>query len=163
MKNFRHINVDMEIRDVTDQRTKKTKKFLFISSYLQTYKKVAILNTIASHISNMIKGVTKGFRYKMHLVKKHFPIVLNISEDNKTIEVGKFLGGLEVKHIKILDGVTVSKNEKNLEEIWFDGNDINTVSMNCAHLQQSCKITDKDQRMFLDGIYVSEKTEVEKD
>ena len=41
---------------------------------MTTYKQSAILFTIAKHIKNMIKGVTLGFRYKMHTVKKHFPI-----------------------------------------------------------------------------------------
>ena len=40
--------------------------------------------------------------------------------------------------------------------------DIDKVSLTCAHVFQSCTVHDKDRRKFLDGIYVSEKTTIEK-
>lgn len=126
---------------------------------MSTYKKVAVLNTLCAHIKNMFVGVSDGFRYKMHIVKKHFPIEVKICEG--FLEVGHFLGGRDLKVVKLLDGVSVKKNEKNLEELWFDGNDIDKVSLTCAHVYQSCLVSDKDKRKFLDGIYVSEKTNVE--
>ena len=42
------------------------------------------------------------------------------------------------------------------------GIDIDKVSLTCAHVFQSCTVHDKDRRKFLDGIYVSEKTTIEK-
>ena len=77
----------------------------------------------------MIKGVTKGFRYKMHIVKKHFPIEIYIQKG--FIEIKRFLGERSVKTVKLLEGVSCSKNEKNPEELYFDGNDINNVSLTC--------------------------------
>jgi large subunit ribosomal protein L9e len=77
----------------------------------------------------MIKGVTVGFRYKMHIVKKHFPIDITISKTN--LEIKRFLGERNVKIVKLLEGVSVTKNEKNQEELWFDGNDIDKVSLTC--------------------------------
>jgi large subunit ribosomal protein L9e len=102
-------------------------KFLDISTYMSTYKQSAILYTVASHIRNMFKGVTKGFRYKMHIVKKHFPIEIKVNKES--IEIGRFLGERIVKVVKLLEGVSVSKNEKNPEELYFDGNDIDKVSL----------------------------------
>jgi len=135
-------------------------KFLDISTYMSTYKQSAILYTVTSHIKNMFKGVTKGFRYKMHIVKKHFPIEIKINKES--IEIGRFLGERIVKVVKLLDGVSVSKNDKNPEELYFDGNDIDKVSLTCSHVYQSCAVHGKDKRKFLDGIYVNEKTTVEK-
>jgi large subunit ribosomal protein L9e len=77
----------------------------------------------------MIKGVTKGFRYKMHIVKKHFPIEIYIHKGY--IEIKRFLGERNVKTVKLLEGVSCSKNEKNPEELYFDGNCINNVSLTC--------------------------------
>ena len=77
---------------------------------MTTYKQSAILYTISKHIRNMIKGVTLGFRYKMHTVKKHFPIECFIKDG--AVEVGRFLGGRNVKVIPLLPGVTCKKNEK---------------------------------------------------
>jgi len=160
-RNFRHIRAQIELKD-KDEKGNKYRHFE-ISSFLQTYKQCAVLNTIATHIRNMITGVTKGYRYKMHLVKKHFPIEININNEKNCLEIGRFLGGREVKCVGLLDGVKVQKNEKNSEELWFDSPDVVTVSLNCSHVQQSCKVKDKDIRMFLDGIYVSEKTNIEKE
>ncbi len=67
----------------------------------------------------------------MHIVKKHFPIEIKIDSDKNHLEIGRFLGGRDVKIVKLLPGVSAKKNEKNTEEIWFDGNDIEEVSLNC--------------------------------
>jgi large subunit ribosomal protein L9e len=42
--------------------------------WFSTKKQRAGVRTVASHIKNMIKGVTKGFVYKMRMVYAHFPI-----------------------------------------------------------------------------------------
>ena len=153
-KSFKHLKVEITLKE------ENKKKFIEINSYLASYKNSAILYTVGSHIKNMIVGVTRGFRYKMHLVKKHFPI--NFDIEGEYVKIGRFLGERNVKVIKLLEGVKCSKNDKNAEEIWFDGNDIDKVSLTCAHVYQSCKIKDKDTRKFLDGIYVNEKTNVDK-
>ena len=104
----------------------------------------------------MIDGVSIGYRYKMFCVKKHFPITVNVN-DNK-VEVKNFIGCKEIIRVDVLPGVTVIKNEKNPEgELWFEGNDIQKVSQNCALVCQACDVGDKDKRKFLDGVFVGEK------
>ena len=58
-------------------------------------------------LQNMIKGVTKGFEYKMRLVYAHFPINANIIDDGTIIEVRNFLGEKRVRIVKMLPGMTV--------------------------------------------------------
>ena len=41
-------------------------------------KDIATVRTVISHIENMIKGVTNGYRYKMKSVYAHFPINIAI-------------------------------------------------------------------------------------
>ena len=148
-KNFRHIKADL----------KKEGDKIHINLYLTTYKQSAVLYTLATHIKNMLKGVTQGFRYKMHTVKKHFPIEVAVKKDQ--IEIGRFLGGRDLKVIKLLPGVTCKKNDKDQDELWFEGNDKETISKVCATCYHSCNVKDKDRRKFLDGIYVSEKAPIE--
>lgn len=106
----------------------------------------------------MIKGVTVGFRYKMLCVKKHFPITVEVDNENKKVLIKNFIGCKEVIAVDILPGVTVIRNEKNPEgELWFEGNDKQFVSQNCSLVNQSCDVGEKDKRKFLDGIYVSER------
>lgn len=106
----------------------------------------------------------------MHIVKKHFPIDITIHKE--FIEIKRFLGERSVKVVKLLEGVSCSKNEKNQEELWFDGNDIDKVSLTCkwnflkilgSYVHQICAVHDKDKRKFLDGIYVNEKTVVQQE
>ena len=119
----------MAVKSEQNKETGKTQRYVEVNTYLTTYKQSAILFTIATHIRNMIKGVTKGYRYKMHIVKKHFPIEIKINPGH--IQIGRFLGERNVKTVKLLDGVTCQKNDKNAEEIWLDGNDIENVALTC--------------------------------
>ena len=56
-------------------------------------------------LQNMIKGVTKGFEYKMRLVYAHFPINANIIDDGTIVEVRNFLGEKRVRIVKMLPGI----------------------------------------------------------
>jgi len=161
-KSFKHLKVEITSTSETNPTTKTTTRYIQVSTYMSTYKQSAVLFTCLSHIKNMFKGVTKGFRYKMHIVKKHFPIEIKINNNERNIEIGRFLGERNIKVVPLLEGVTVSKNEKNVEELYFDGIDIDCVSLTCAHVQQICIINGKDKRKFLDGIYVNEKTTIDK-
>lgn len=67
----------------------------------------------------------------MHIVKKHFPIEIKITKEH--LEIGRFLGEKDVKIIKLLEGVSVTKNDKNAEELWFDGIDLDKVSLTCKY------------------------------
>ena len=62
-------------------------------------KHVASLRTVKSLITNLIKGVTVGYKYKMRFVYAHFPINVNIVEEKgaKVIEIRNFLGDKKVK------------------------------------------------------------------
>ena len=50
----------------------------------------------------------------MHIVKKHFPIEIKICEGH--LEIGRFLGGRDLKIVKLLPGVTCQKNAKKNDE-----------------------------------------------
>lgn len=93
----------------------------------------------------------------MRLVHAHFPINVGIPKDGRTIEVKNFLGGKQVKRIELLGGTTVKLNPDLKDELIFEGIDVQHVSLSCAQVGQVCKIGNKDNRKFLDGIYVSEK------
>jgi len=149
-KNVRHVNMD--IRVLKGNANKVT-----LAVWQGGRKHVACLRTIRSLINNMITGVTKGFLYKMRTVYAHFPINAIIQEEGQAVEIRNFLGEKTVRHVKMLNGVTVSESKAQKDELILVGNDIDNVSQSAASIQGICKVRNKDIRKFLDGIYVSEK------
>ena len=78
-KNFRHVPFDM--RKVKDEKTKKSK--LLFQMWLQKRKQIAVLGSVRGTISNMIRGVTSGYKFKMVLAYAHFPIIANVVDGGK--------------------------------------------------------------------------------
>ncbi|KAI0736180.1 60S ribosomal protein L9 [Fomitopsis betulina] len=149
-KNVRHI--DMDIRLLTGKTNKVT-----LAVWQGGRKHVACLRTIKSLIENMVTGVTKGFQYKMRAVYAHFPINCIIQDSGKGVEIRNFLGEKIVRHVNMLDGVTVAESKAQKDELVLVGNDIQNVSQSAASIQGVCRVRNKDIRKFLDGIYVSER------
>jgi len=117
-------------------------------------KIVAMVGTVCSHINNMIKGVTKGFTYKLKIVYAHFPISVKIEGDKILIE--NFLGERSPRVAKIVGDVKVSVKG---DDVLVQGINIEEVGQTAANIEQATKIKNKDPRKFLDGIYVYEKLE----
>ncbi|CAL8092544.1 unnamed protein product [Orchesella dallaii] len=151
-KAFRHMAIDIQ---VIDKSTVKVEK------WFGTKKEIAAVRTVCSHIENMIKGVTKGFQYKMRSVYAHFPINCVTTDKNSVVEVRNFLGEKYTRKVKMSKGVTVENSSKQKDELIIEGNSIEAVSRSAALVQQSTTVKRKDIRKFLDGLYVSEKTTVE--
>ncbi|CAG7819810.1 unnamed protein product [Allacma fusca] len=134
-----------------------------VEKWFGSKKEIAAVRTVCSHIENMIKGVTKGFCYKMRSVYAHFPINCVTTESNTLVEVRNFLGEKYIRQVKMSKGVTVVNSQKQKDELILEGNSIEAVSRSAALIQQSTTVKNKDIRKFLDGLYVSEKTTVVQD
>ncbi|KAJ3488360.1 hypothetical protein NLI96_g2883 [Meripilus lineatus] len=149
-KNVRHI--DMDIRLIKGKTNKVS-----LAVWQGGRKHVACLRTIKSLIENMVTGVTKGFQYKMRAVYAHFPINCIIQNNGAALEIRNFLGEKIVRHVNMLDGVTVSESKAQKDELILEGSDVQNVSQSAASIQGMCRVRNKDIRKFLDGIYVSDK------
>eukprot|EP00299_Pterocystis_sp_00344_P004509 c155_g1_i1.p1 GENE.c155_g1_i1~~c155_g1_i1.p1 ORF type:complete len:187 (-),score=33.81 c155_g1_i1:41-601(-) len=146
-RDFHHATVQIEASPRT----------VTVSIWFGGRKEIACVRSVASHINNMIVGVTKGYEYKMRFVYAHFPVNVTIDSSGKFVEIRNFLGEKVVRKVDMLDGVSITRTEKIKDEIVLVGNDLDLVSQTAANIQQSCLVKDKDIRKFLDGIYVSEK------
>jgi len=104
----------------------------------------------------MMTGVRQGFRYKMKLVYAHFPITAQVVDSGKKIELRNYIGERTVRRIGMLPGVQIVEPGTK-DEYWLEGNDIENVSHSASKLWQSCRVTNKDIRKFLDGVYVFAK------
>ncbi|RLI05084.1 50S ribosomal protein L6 [Candidatus Bathyarchaeota archaeon] len=129
-------------------------KKIVVRSFLARKTEKAIVGTITSHIKNMVKGVTKGFTYKLKKVYSHFPINVKVSGDKVLIE--NFIGERSPRIAKIVGNVKINVKGDDIE---VQGLNLEEVSQTAANIQQATKIKKKDPRVFLDGIYIYEKTE----
>ncbi len=123
-----------------------------VEAYWPKKRERAMIGTVASHIKNMITGVTKGFTYKMKIVFTHFPIQVSVEGDKVVIR--NFLGEKAPRIAKIMPGVKV---EVTKEDVIVKGIDIEAVGQTAANIEQATKVKGKDIRVFLDGIYIYEK------
>jgi large subunit ribosomal protein L6 len=117
-------------------------------------KEAALVGTIESHIKNMITGATKGYTYKMKIVYSHFPISVKVQ--NKAVVVENFTGEKRPRKLKILGDVKVKLET---EDIIIQGSNLEDVSQTAANIESGTRVTNKDPRVFLDGIYVYERNE----
>jgi large subunit ribosomal protein L9e len=72
-----------------------------------------------------------------------------------------FLGEKIVRRITLQPGVDVEASKTTKDELQLTGNDLENVSQSAADIQQACRVRNKDIRKFLDGLYVSERTNIE--
>ncbi|AQK79909.1 60S ribosomal protein L9-1 [Zea mays] len=87
-RNFKHLNLDFQLQEGGRK--------LKVDAWFGTRRTMAAIRTAISHVQNLIKGVTKGYRYKMRFVYAHFPINASITNSNTAIEIRNFLGEKKV-------------------------------------------------------------------
>eukprot|EP00178_Gracilaria_changii_P000661 TRINITY_DN10853_c0_g1_i3.p1 TRINITY_DN10853_c0_g1~~TRINITY_DN10853_c0_g1_i3.p1 ORF type:complete len:194 (-),score=33.88 TRINITY_DN10853_c0_g1_i3:47-628(-) len=158
VKDFRHLNMDMSVA-----KGSQGGQVFECKVYMATKKDIATVRTVISHVKNMVVGLTKGFLYKMRLVYAHFPINVTLADDAKSIEIRNFIGQRVVRKIDMLEGVTIVKSENVKDELILKGNNLENVAQSAADIQMACTVKKKDIRKFLDGIYVSERTNIIED
>ena len=117
-------------------------------------KEAALVGTIASHIQNMITGVSKGFTYKVKMVFSHFPISVKVKDESVLIE--NFTGERNPRKARIIGSSQVKIQG---EDVIVQGINLEDVSQTAANIEQATKVKRKDPRIFLDGLYVYERIE----
>jgi large subunit ribosomal protein L6 len=104
----------------------------------------------------MIRGVTSGFTYKLRVVYAHFPMTVKVQEKERKVTIDNFTGEKTPRIARIVGSAKVKVVS---DEIHVQGTKLADVSQTAANIQSATRIKDKDQRVFLDGIYVFEKKE----
>ncbi|XP_017773752.1 PREDICTED: 60S ribosomal protein L9 [Nicrophorus vespilloides] len=153
-RDFKHLSIDVRM---------VSPRLLKVEKWFGKKKELAAVRTVCSHVENMIKGVTKGFQYKMRAVYAHFPINCVTTQNNSVVEIRNFLGEKFIRRVAMAPGVTIINSPKQKDELIIEGNSLEDVSKSAALIQQSTAVKNKDIRKFLDGLYVSEKTTVVQD
>jgi large subunit ribosomal protein L6 len=112
----------------------------------------AILNTARSLAANAIHGVQLGYEYKLKVIFAHFPVTVKV-QGNKVL-VENFYGERSPRVAEIIGDTKVQVQG---EDIIVTGVSIKDVGQTAANLEQATTVKRKDQRVFLDGVYVYER------
>jgi large subunit ribosomal protein L6 len=117
-----------------------------------TKREKRMLSTFVAHIKNMLRGTVDPFEYKLKICSGHFP--MNVSVAGTNMVVKNFLGEKHPRIVAIPQKVKVKVN----------GTEVSVISpsrelagMVAGRIEQMCRITNRDRRIFQDGIYIVEK------
>ncbi len=141
-KRFDRIHVNMQVKDGKVE----------ITPFTDRKKDVVTSNTMSSIVRNMVTGVTKGYTYKLKVIFAHFPVTVKVK--GKEVHVENFVGERSARITEIIGDCKVSVDG---DDIIIKGVSLEDVGQTSANLEQATKIKRKDQRIFLDGVYVYEK------
>jgi len=130
----------------------KKDREIVVSTQIPRRIETAMVGTFASHIRNMMIGVTEGFERKLRIVYAHFPIQVKVMGD--VVSIGNFLGERKARKAKILGNSNVRVSG---DEVIVTGIDKEMVCQTAANIEQATKIKGFDPRVFQDGIYVVEE------
>lgn len=138
-----------------DVQIKKDGSKLEITVKGKTANARALTGTFVAHIKNMFAGAKSPYMYKLKVVSVHFPITVTIQ--NNELLVTNFFGEKRPRKVKLPADVKVTIQG---EFITVESPDIERAGMVATKIEQSTKISARDRRTFLDGIYMIEKAGV---
>ena len=115
-----------------------------------TRKVQSAVRTTEAHIRNMVKGLGKNYEKKLSLVYAHFPVSLEVKGD--VLMIKNFLGEKKPRRAAI---VGKTKIKVAGQEIVVEGPDKDAVGQTANNIAKAVRITNKDNRVFQDGIYYS--------
>jgi large subunit ribosomal protein L6 len=143
-KEFEKVNVNLSLNG----------NRLIVTPYSKKKKDNVTVNTVLRIIHNMATGVSKGYTYRLKVVYAHFPISVKTKGD--AILVENFVGERSPRVAKIVGGCKVAVEG---DDIIVKGVSLEDVGQTSANVELATKIKRKDQRIFLDGVYIYQKEE----
>lgn len=125
---------------------------VMVAPFSARKKDNVIINTVVSLVDNMVSGVTKGYTYRLKVVYAHFPITVKTKGNQVLVE--NFVGE---RSPRVAQMVGSSKVSVEGDDVVVKGVSLEDVGQTAANIELATKVKRKDQRVFLDGIYIYKK------
>lgn len=119
-----------------------------------TKKDKKMINTLASHVEQMIKGVNNIFEYKLQVCSIHFPMTVKVDKEKNLLIIKNFIGENKERTTKILPDVNV---EIKGDIITVKSINKESAGQQAASIESATRIRAKDRRVFQDGIWIIKK------
>ena len=125
---------------------------VLIASKKATKREKKIIGTFKAHFKNMLKGVVEPFVYKLKICSSHFPMTASVKDNEFSIQ--NFLGENVPRTLLFKKGVNIKVEGT---DVIVESPDKELAGQTAASIEQLCKITNRDRRIFQDGIYIVSK------
>ena len=76
---------------------------------------------------------------------------MSVSVDKNRVIIKNFLGEKTPRSAKILEGINIKVEGF---DVIVTGIDLEKVGQTAANIESACRITNRDRRVFQDGIYI---------
>jgi len=127
-------------------------KNITISAKKASKREKRDIGTFESHIKNLLIGVKETFVYKLKICSGHFPMSVTATKD--AFQVKNFLGETIPRTLKLRHGVDVKVDG---DIITVESVDKEIAGQTAADIEQLTRITNRDRRIFQDGIWITDK------
>jgi large subunit ribosomal protein L6 len=117
-----------------------------------TKREKTMMGSFAAHILNMVNGVQELYTYKLKICSGHFP--MNVSVSGEDLVIKNFLGESVPRKVNVIKGAKVKVDGT---EIIINSSDKEIAGQMAAKIENLCRITDRDIRIFQDGCYIIHK------
>ena len=131
-------------------KSEADKLILFDEKATKNRKKM--IKTLAAHLRNAVKGLSKDYEYTLKVCYVHFPVTLE--QKGKEIIIKNFLGEKVPRIAKIPEGAIV-KIDKDV--ITITSHDKEIAGQAAANIEKTTKVRYRDRRVFQDGIFITKK------
>lgn len=125
---------------------------IIIGSKKATKREKKILGSFFSHIKNMVSGVVELHLYKLKICSGHFPMTVTVT--GKELVIKNFLGEAVPRRVSLPEGAEVKVTGT---EIMVSSVDKERAGQIAGKIEQACRITNRDLRVFQDGCYIIQK------
>lgn len=117
-----------------------------------TKREKTLIGSFEAHIKNMVQGVQEPFVYIIKICSGHFP--MNVSVSGQELVVKNFLGEAVPRKVNIIPGAEVKVNG---DQVVITSASKEIAGQTAARIETMCRITDRDKRIFQDGLYITNK------